>query len=114
MAGEPISETFTVEADHLARHIVPQRGQPYTHRCPLASLVEVAHAFNEAAGQGLTLDELSARTGLPNNAVNTAFAFLKERGIVVPGHRRTHVSASRDVYLDAMTEYHALRERPTA
>ena len=60
------------------------------------------------------LDELSARTGLPNSAVNTAFAFLQERGIVVPGHRRTHVSASRDVYLDAMTEYHALRERPTA
>ena len=47
-------------------------------------------------------------------AVNTAFAVLKEGSIVVPGHRRTHVSASRDVYLDAMTEYHALRERPTA
>jgi hypothetical protein len=44
--------------------------------------------------------------------VDVAFAFLHERGIIDRRHRRNY-PASSSVHLDAMIEWHALREEPT-
>ncbi|MCC7388312.1 MAG: hypothetical protein IT431_06050, partial [Phycisphaerales bacterium] len=43
--------------------------------------------------------------------VATALAFLKERGCVVTEGRRSYAPGP-GVFEDAMTEYHALREKP--
>ncbi len=40
-----------------------------------------------------------------------ALEFLKERGLVEVRHRRCY-PASNSVHLDAMVEFHALREEP--
>jgi len=47
---------------------------------------------------------------LPWTQVAVAVAFLKERGCIRPTHGRKHEAATGDVFLDAMTEFHALRE----
>lgn len=90
---------------------MPARGEPYQHRCELAAFEAVAHAAEEAAGEGFTLEEIADAEGLPFSQVAAALAFLKERGCVTVEGRRTY-PAGGSVHLDAMTEYHALREKP--
>ena len=105
-------ETFSVDrAGALCRSVVPRRGRPYVHRCEPASLETVAHAIDEALGKGVTLEEVAAAEGLPHTQVAVALAFLKERGCVAVEGRRSY-AAGGCAHLDAMTEYHALREKP--
>ncbi|MBX3403849.1 MAG: hypothetical protein KF699_10615 [Phycisphaeraceae bacterium] len=107
------SDTFRIESGTLIRSVVPRRGRggTYEHACTLKVFEAVCHAIDELGGAATALDDLVARTGLPHSQVNTALAFLKERGCLVPARGRRHVAASKGgIHLDAMTEYHALRE----
>jgi len=106
-----MDETFRVEDGMLVRAVVPRRGAPYEHRCPLAAYEAVAHAIDEARDGPLVLEALITATGLPHTQVNVAFAFMKERGCVVPVHGRRHKAASNFVFEDALIEHHALREK---
>jgi len=94
------------------RSVVSRRGKPYVHRCTAAAFEAVALAVGEAAAL-FTLEDLAAATGLPFTQVNVAFAFLKERGVVAPAGYKRHKAAGGGggAHLDAMTEYHALREK---
>jgi len=102
-------ETFSVARDGmLVRSVVPRRGRAYEHRCSLESLKAVCHRFDEH-GQGDTVETIAAAIDVPITQVATTLAFLLERGIVLVENRRNY-PATIDVYLDAMTEYHALAE----
>ena len=100
-------ERFEVLGGHLVRKVVPARGEPYDHRCPLASFERVAHAIDETGDDGFTLESLVEVEGLPFTQVAVALAFMKEHGCVTTRYRRTY-AATNAVHLDAMTEYHAL------
>ena len=102
-------ERFEVFHGHLERRVHPARGEPYEHRCPLASYERVAHAIDENGDDGFTLESLIKQEGLPFTQVAVALAFLKERGVVETRYRRNH-AATDSVHLDAMTEFHALAE----
>lgn len=78
----PLNETFAVEDGHLVRRVVPARGRPYAHRCPLADFEAVAHAIDELKGGSFTQASLRDGTGLRWTQVATALAFLTERGII--------------------------------
>lgn len=107
------TEAFRVEPGGcLVRSVVPQRGEPYEHRCTLATFEAVAVAVGVAGPDPVTLEDIRERCGLPWTQVAVAVAFLKERGIIAPAGNRAHAAVGGDAYLDAMTEYHALRERP--
>lgn len=103
-------ETFAVgDGQELVRSVVPARGDPYEHRCPLKSFEAVAHAVAEATGRF----ELKALRGSANvtwTQAAVAFAFLKERGVVVPAGKRCHAAQGPMPFEDAMIEYHALAE----
>lgn len=103
------NEAFEVADDHLVRKVAPRRGEPYEHRCPRASFEQVAHAVDELASEGFTLESLVQREDLPFTQVAVALAFLKERGIVETRYRRNY-AATDGVHLDAMTEYFALAQ----
>ncbi|MBZ0171918.1 MAG: hypothetical protein K8E66_06025 [Phycisphaerales bacterium] len=108
----PREETFTVDrSGALVRSVVPRRGEPYQHRCLFETFRSVAYAIDEAAGEGFTLEEIVEAEDLPSSQVATALAFLKERGCVVTEGRRSF-AAGPGAFEDAMTEYHALREKP--
>jgi hypothetical protein len=108
----PRAESFAVDRDGaLVRSVVPRRGESYQHRCLFETFEAVAHAADKAAGEGLTLEEVVDAEGLPSSQVATALAFLKERGCVVTEGRRSY-AAGPGAFEDAMTEYHALREKP--
>lgn len=103
-------ETFVVLDDHLVRKVVPARGQPYEHRCPLASYKELAHTAAELGEAGFTVDELAEQAGVPMTQAAVALAFWKERGCVLTRYKRNH-PASDVMFEDAMIEYHALAEK---
>ncbi|MCC6909440.1 MAG: hypothetical protein IT430_15980 [Phycisphaerales bacterium] len=121
--GKPTSgpgESFAVDAASgaLLRRVVPKRGQPYEHMCSRAVYEEVAHAIDLMGKAAFTLEEIRSKVGggdetsmPPWSQVATAVAFLKERSCIVPGRERKHVAATDDTWLDAMIEYHALREK---
>ena len=103
-------ETFRIDrTGMLVRSVVPRRGKPYEHRCPLDTLKAVSHRFDEHC-EGDTVETMAESLDVPMTQVATALAFLLERGIVTVEHRR-NFPATIDVHLDAMTEYHALREK---
>ena len=106
---------FEVIDDHLVRTVSFPDGKSYVHRCPRTTYETVAHAIEEtpAEGGGTTLLELSNKEDLAFTQVNVALEFLKERGIVDVRHRRCYPGTT-GVYLDAMVEFHALREEPAA
>jgi len=103
------NETFEVRDGHLVRKVVPRRGEPYEHRCPKASLEQVAHAIDELGDEAFTLESLVQRENLPFTQVAVALAFAKERGIVETRYRRNY-AATPCAHLDAMTEFFALAE----
>jgi len=107
-------ETFTVSEDVLTRAVTPApgRGDPYQHTCELEVYEAVAHAIDELNGASFTYEEVRHRINAPFTQVSVAIAFLKERSIIVPAQRRRSVAATSDVHLDAMTEWHARREKP--
>ena len=121
-ATTPRVETFAVEGGHLVRKVVPRRGEPYEHRCPLAAYRELAWAAIDLAADGFTVETLADQVrsrpreerddrepwaSYTNAAV--AIAFWKERGLLDIRRRRNHVD---DGYFfeDAMIEFHALAE----
>ena len=107
--------TFRVEDGCLVRTVAGSDGRTYTHRCAKEAFETVAHAMSEtpAEGDGTTLTILARRETLAFTQVNVALEFLKDRGIVDVRHRRCY-PATRDVYLDALVEFHALAEEPTS
>lgn len=106
-------ESFRIEGGLLIRSVIPARGrEPYEHSCEQAVYEEVAHTITEREGESFTMEDIRAATGHPWTQVAVAMAFLKERGCIVPSIRRKHNAAGDDVHLDAMIEWHALREKP--
>lgn len=106
------TETFSIDCSGaMVRSVIPRRGKAYEHRCTLDTLKAVCHRFNEH-GEGDTVETIAKAINVPITQVATALAFMLERGIVTVEHRRNY-PATIDVYLDAMTEYHALREKMT-
>jgi hypothetical protein len=106
--------SFRVEDGCLVRIVTSDAGdgRGYIHRCDKAVLETVAQAMDEVPpeGKGRTLAEIVRQEKLPFTQVNVALEFLKERGIVDVRHRRCY-PASPGVHLDAMVEFHALREK---
>jgi hypothetical protein len=88
----------------------------YRHTCPLESFTEVAHAIEAAGSAGLTREELHDQTGIAWTRINVALVFLDERSIITRAGKRGRlvVPASRSLVEDALTEYHALREKGPA
>lgn len=103
-------ETFSVSAaGALLRSVTPKRGRPYVHSCTLATLVEVSHLVDEM--DSFTGEELVSRSHAAHTQVFVALAFLKEHCIVERVFGRRCVASNRGgSHLDAMVEYHALRE----
>jgi len=109
------SRTETLSIDRtgtLVRSVAPRRGKAYEHRCTLETLNAVCHRFDEH-GEGDTVETIAEAIDAPMTQVATALAFLLERGII-EAHARRNYPATIDVHLDAMTEYHALREKNPA
>lgn len=109
--------TFAVEDGYLVmRAIATTTGRPYRHACPAADLEAVAHAIDGAGPGGVTREGLHVATRLAWTRISVAVLFLFERSIIERAGRRGgwYVPASGSVHLDAMTEYHALREGPPA
>lgn len=112
-AAEARSETFSVDTTGaLVCYVVPLRGEPYEHRCTLESLKSVAYAVGDFKG-AFNLEDLRDAARVPWTQAAVAFAFLKERTIVVPCAGRRHIANGTAIFEDAMTEYHALREKPS-
>jgi hypothetical protein len=103
--------TFTYQDSLLHRTVSGPDGRSYTHRCDLAAFEIVAHAMDEtrADSRGRTMGEIVAAEGLPYTKVDVVLAFLQDRGIIERRGRR-NFPASASVHLDAMIEWHALRE----
>lgn len=111
-----LNETFAVEDGHLVRRVIPRRGRPYEHRCPLAAFEQIAHAAEELGAQGFTLESLleyerGAGRDVTFTNIAVTLAFLRERSILDVRHRRNY-AATDAVHLDAMTEFHALAAGP--
>ncbi len=114
------AETFHVEDDHLIRTVVPRRGEPYEHRCPLNAYRELTWAAIDLAADGFTVETLTHQVrsrpqdkdddrqpwaSYTNAAV--AIAFWKERGLLDIRRRRNRVEDGA-FFEDAMIEFHAL------
>jgi hypothetical protein len=107
--NEKQSEDFRVDIDDaLVRSVVPIRGKPYEHRCTMWAFKRVCWTFT-TSDKATTIESIAAEAQIPLTQAATALAFLRERGCVVFERKRNY-AASRDVYLDGMTEYHALGE----
>lgn len=104
------TETFTIDQGALLRSVVPDRGKPYEHVCSLDAFREVCHAIDALDERSFTGQELVVRTGDPSTQVFTALAFLKERGSLTQRRGRLNGAATKDVYLDGMSEWYALEE----
>jgi len=106
---------YDVQDGYLKRIVSGGRGddRAYCHRCTMATYEIVAHAIEEtpAVGEGTVGYQIAQLERLPFSQVNVAVEFLKERGIVDVRHRRCYPS-TKDVYLDAMIEFHTLAEKP--
>lgn len=118
MRADPQTETFSVVpyrgSSLLVRSIVPAKGVPYKHTCPLASFELVAHAVDACARDGFTMASIAASTGLPATQVATAMAYLRARKVIRVGFRRAQFrpgdDSGRSMHCDAMLEYAALRD----
>ena len=104
-------ESFGVDrSGALVRSVTPARGAPYEHRCLLWAFENICHAAEEFGDKGFTLEDLIEWASVPHTQAAVALAFLKERGCVITEGRRSF--ATPGLHADAMTEYHALREKP--
>lgn len=118
-------DTFSVEDGALVRRVVPRRGDPYEHRCPLEAYKDLAWAaldFGDA-DRGFTvgmliyqqrnvpIDENEGRERPWASMTNAAvcIAFWKEHGLLETRLRRKHIATDGFVE-DAMCEYYALAE----
>jgi len=104
--------TFRIDrAGFLVRAVTPRRGKPYEHRCSLEVYERVAHWIDERGEQPFTGEEIVAGEDAPHSQVFTALAFLDERSIIERDGRLNFAVNPGGVHLDAMTEWHALREK---
>ncbi len=103
-------ERFEVRREYLVRNVVPTRGKPYVHRCPLVSYEELAQAADEIGDAGFTVEELAGHAKLPMTQAAVALAFWKERGCVTTEHRRSY-PACTFLFEDAMLEFYALGQQ---
>lgn len=103
--------TFDVVDGVLERKVIFPDGRSYTHRCTRQVFEEVAHAIEESAIDGITLDPLAKALDLPFTQVNVALEFMKECGCVVTRGRRNY-PASNCLFEDAMCEFTFLAELP--
>ena len=94
----------------LVRTRVSTDGHRYEHRCSLDTLQSVAHHFDGRDSDQRTLNQIAGAERVAWTQGAVALAFLKERGIVERQGDSNH-AASTDCYLDALTEYLALREK---
>ncbi len=130
-ATTPSVETFAVEDGCLVRKVVPRRGEPYEHRCPLEAYRELAWAAIDLAADGFTIktvvDQVRNRpredhddrdlsacnpqagpwASYTNAAV--AIALWKDRGLLDVRRRRNYVGDGC-FFEEAMVEFHALAE----
>jgi hypothetical protein len=104
---------FRHEDGCLVRTVAGTDGRGYTHRCDLEVYEKVAWVLEQMPdeGRGVAINEIAAAESLPHTQVDVTLAFLHERGIIDRRHRRNY-PASDSVHLDAMVEWHALREEP--
>ena len=102
---------FEVVDGRLVRTVVLPDGRGYVHRCTGETFQAVAHAIEERADEGVTLEPLAEALDAPCTQVNVALEFLKERGCVVTRGRRNY-PASNALFEDAMTEFCYLRDLP--
>lgn len=124
MIPRELNEIFAVTDGHLVRKVVPRRGKPYEHRCPLAAYRELVWAAIDLAAGGFTVETLADRVrnrprephddrepwaSYTNAAV--AIAFWKDLGMPDTRRRRNYVE-DEFFFEDAMIEYHALAEEP--
>ena len=106
----PIEQFRVDDQGALVRTRVSTDGQRYEHRCSLETLRAVAHHFDGRDSDQRTLNQIAGAEQVAWTQAAVALAFLKERCIVERRGDANH-AASGDCYLDAMTEYHALREK---
>ena len=108
---------YDVQDWYLVRTVTGRSGdgRGYCHRCAKTTYETVAHAVEEtpADGEGTTADRIARQEDLPFTQANVAMEFLKDRGVVNVRYRRCY-PATLDAPLDAMIEFYALAERPTA
>ena len=102
---------FEVLDGRLVRTVVLPGGRSYVHRCTQETFEAVAHAVEDRAAEGVTLDPLAATLDAPATQVNVALEFLKERGCVTTRGRRNY-PASNVLFEDAVTEFCYLRDLP--
>jgi len=102
---------FEVTDGRLIRTVVLPNGRSYVHSCAGETFQAVAHAIEERAAEGVTLNPLAEALDAPSTQVNVALEFLKERGCVVTRGRRNY-PASDVLFEDAMTEFCYLRDLP--
>lgn len=115
-------ETFEIVDGRLVRKVVPRRGRPYAHVCPIDIYRELAWAAIDLAADGFTVealvdqvrnrpcephDDRAPWTSFTNAAV--ALAFWKERGLIETRRRRNYADDG-SFFEDAMIEFHALAE----
>ena len=107
--------TFNHQDGCLVRTVTGADGRAYTHRCELVVFELVAWVLEDtpAQGNGTSIKDIVATEDLPHTQVDVTLAFLHERGIIDRRHRRNYPATS-SVHLDAMVEWHALREEPKA
>lgn len=109
------AETFSVDRQGaLVRSVTPVRGAAYEHRCQLWAFENICHAAEEFGASGFTVEDLAEWAAVPHTQAAVALAFLKERGCVTAEGRRSYAAGGGKggLHADAMTEYHALREKP--
>lgn len=106
------STSFYIDPkDRLVRVSIPRRGKPYEHRCSRDVYEQVAHWIDERGERPFTGEEIVAGEDAPHSQVFAALAFLDERSIIERrGKMAFAVNPDGGVHLDAMTEWHALRE----
>jgi len=102
---------FEVLDGRLVRTVALPDGRSYVHRCTREVFEAVAHAVEQRAADGVTLDPLAQALDAPATQVNVALEFLKERGCLVTRCRRNY-PASGVLFEDAMTEFCYLRDLP--
>ena len=102
---------FRSQDGDLVRTVTGGDGKVYEHRCSLKVYEIVAHVLDEtpAEGDGVTMHQIVEAENVPHTQVDVALAFLLDRGVIDRRSRRSY-PASSSVHLDAMIEWHALRE----
>jgi len=106
----PIEHFYVDDQGALVRTRISTDGHRYEQRCSIDTLQTVAHHFDGGDSDQRTLNQIAGAEQVAWTQAAVALAFLKERGIVERRGDSNH-AASGDCFLDAMTEYHALRDK---